>query len=491
MSFVDLVHQGAVVVSMAMIVYFAALNLNYLVLTVLGWRTISDYVRRRAFRDYAMVQDSALSVPVSILVPAYNEAPVIVESVRSLFALDYRQFEVVVINDGSRDGTLEALQEAFALVEVERVPRADLTTEPVRRVFVSPMESRLVVIDKENGGKADALNTGLRYARYPLFCAVDSDTMLEPDALGRLVWQFQAEPETVACGGIVRIVNGSTLRNGRVAQVQTPSSLLVNVQIVEYLRAFLAGRLGWSRLQMLLIISGAFGLFRRDVVIEAGGYAADTVGEDAELVFRLHRHCREQKRPYKLSFIADPVCWTEAPTSLRVLSRQRDRWQRGLIQSMLRHRPMIGRRRYGAVGAVAMPYFVMFEMLGPLIELAGYAVMATSAALGWVSAPIALLFFGLAVVTGLLFSFGALAIEERAFQRYPRWRCLARLAVAAVVENFGYRQFMTIVRARAFLTLLRRDHGWGEMTRRGYEIEPPETAAVESEPAAAPLPALR
>ena len=473
-------HDGAVVVSIAMIVYFAALNLNYLVLTVLGWRTISDYVRRRAFRDYAMVQDSALSVPVSILVPAYNEAPVIVESVRSLFSLDYRQFEVVVINDGSSDETLARLQEAFSLVEVERVPRADLATAAVKRVFVSPVEARLVVIDKENGGKADALNTGLRYARYPLFCAVDSDTMLEPDALGRLVWQFQAEPETVASGGIVRIVNGSTLRDGRVAVVRTPASLLVNVQIVEYLRAFLAGRLGWSRLQMLLIISGAFGLFRRDVVIEAGGYEPDTVGEDAELVFRLHRYCREQQRPYKLSFIADPVCWTEAPTSMRVLTRQRDRWQRGLIQSMLRHRTMLGRRRYGAIGMVAMPYFLIFEMLGPLIEVAGYAVLVTSASLGWVSPSVALLFFGLAIGAGLLFSFGALAIEERAFQRYPRWRCLARLALAAFVENFGYRQYMTLVRTRAFLTLMRRDHGWGEMTRRGYEIEP-----VEAEPVVA------
>jgi cellulose synthase/poly-beta-1,6-N-acetylglucosamine synthase-like glycosyltransferase len=467
----DVLHDLVVWFSVAMVVYFALLNLNYFVLTIVGWNAISDYVKRRDVRDYAMVEGSALSVPVSVLVPAFNEAPVIEASVRGLFALNYRQFEVVVINDGSTDGTLEELKRAFALVEVERVPRADLKTADVRGVYVSPTEERLVVIDKENGGKADALNTGLRYARYPLFCAVDSDTMLEPDSLGRLVWQFQAEPETVASGGIVRIVNGSTLRDGRVATVQTPKNLLVNVQIVEYLRAFLAGRLGWSRLQMLLIISGAFGLFRRDVVIDAGGYDPDTVGEDAELVFRLHRHCREQGRPYKLSFIADPVCWTEAPTSMRVLTRQRDRWQRGLIQSMLRHRVMIGRRRYGAIGLVAMPYFVIFEMLGPLIEIIGYASFALSAALGWLDGTIALLLFGLSVVTGLLFSFGALAIEERAFQRYPRWRCLGRLCLAAFVENFGYRQWMTFVRARAYLTLIRGDHSWGEMTRSGYATD--------------------
>ncbi len=476
-----MLHDLATGFSIAMIVYFAILNLNYLLLTVLGWRAISDFVRRRTFRDYSMVQESSRSVPVSILVPAFNEAPVIVESVRSLFSLDYRQFEVVVINDGSSDDTLEELRRAFALVEVDRVPRAQLETAEVRGVFVSPTEHRLVVIDKVNGGKADALNTGLRYARFPLFCAVDSDTMLERDSLGRLVWQFQAEPDTVATGGIVRIVNGSTISDSRVTRVATPRSLLVNIQIVEYLRAFLAGRLGWSRMGLLLIISGAFGLFRRDVVIEAGGYDTATVGEDAELVFRLHRYCRETGRPYKLSFIADPVCWTEAPTSLKVLARQRDRWQRGLIQCIVKHRRMLGRREYGRIGFVALPYFVVFEMIGPLLELAGYVVVTVSAAMGLISPGIALAFFALSVVCGLIFSFGALAIEERAFQRYPRWRCLARLAMAAALENFVYRQYMTLVRARATVRLiLGRDAGWGEMLRTGYTVEP--SAAAQAPP---------
>jgi cellulose synthase/poly-beta-1,6-N-acetylglucosamine synthase-like glycosyltransferase len=461
-------HEVLGVLSLVLLAYTIALNLNYTLLLGLGWAEIAAYVRRRPLRDYDTVARSELSTPVSILVPAYDEEPVIVESVRSLLASSYRELEVVVVNDGSSDGTLERLLEAFAMAEIERVPRARLATKEVRAVYGSASEPRLVLVDKENGGKADALNAGLCHARYPLFCAVDSDTVLDRDALARLVWQFQQAPETVGVGGIVRIANGSSVRDARVVDVQTPRRLLVNLQIVEYLRAFLTGRTGWSRLGMLLIVSGAFGLFRRDTVIAAGGYDTTTVGEDAELVFRLHRHCREQGEPYKISFIADPVCWTEAPADARTLSRQRDRWQRGLVESLWRHRRMIGRPRYGLVGTVAMPYFLIFEALGPLIELIGYLVVPTAFAVGALDPMFALLYATLAMTYGLVFSFGALRIEELAFQRYRRWRCLVRLVVAAVIENFGYRQWNTLVRARACWRLVRGSRGWGEMARTGF-----------------------
>jgi glycosyltransferase involved in cell wall biosynthesis len=349
-----------------------------------------------------------------------------VPSIRSLLASHYRELQVMVINDGSTDGTLAALKEAFELVEVERVPRANLPSAPVRAVYASPLDDRLLVIDKDNGGKADSLNCGIRYAAYPLFCAIDSDTMLDPAALARLVWSFQAEPETVATGGIVRIINGSLLEDGKIRSVRTPEKTLVNVQIVEYLRAFLAGRAGWSRVNMLLIISGAFGLFRRETVVEAGGYDTTTVGEDAELVVRLHRHCRDQKRPYKITFVADPICWTEAPAERGALRRQRD------------------------------------CVIGLL--------------LGWVNPSFAAVLFGLAFTYGLVLSFGALLIEGRAFARYPGWRDLRRLMVAAVVENFGYRQWLAIVRTKALWTVLRPDTGWGEMTRVGFSEPVPAVA---------------
>jgi cellulose synthase/poly-beta-1,6-N-acetylglucosamine synthase-like glycosyltransferase len=397
--------------------YLAALNASYTLLLGLGWSEISRWVRRRRLRDFETIASSELSLPVSIIVPAFDEEKVIVASVRSLLGAHYPSFEVVIVNDGSSDATLEELRRAFGLVRVERVPRARLQTRPVRGVWVGADDPRVVVVDKENGGKADALNAGLSFARYPLFCAVDSDTMLDPDALPRLVWHFQARPETVACGGIVRIVNGSSVDGARVTRVRTPRSIVVNLQIVEYLRAFLVGRTGWSRLGMLLIISGAFGMFRREAVIEAGGYAVDTVGEDVELVVRLHRRHRERGVPYRVAFVADPVCWTEAPTSLRALARQRDRWQRGLLETLWTHRAMVGRRRYGRAGLVAMPYLVAFEAVGPLLEALAYPATLAAVALGWIDPRVALALLALTFTYGLALSFGALRIEERAFQR--------------------------------------------------------------------------
>jgi len=466
----------------AFVGYFMALNLAYTVLLLLGSRQVSEWVRRRPLRDFRGVSASPLSLPVTILAPAYNEAPVIVPSIRSLLAAHYRELQVMVINDGSTDGTLAALKEAFQLVEVERVPRANLPSAPVRAVYASPLDDRLLVIDKDNGGKADSLNCGIRYAAYPLFCAIDSDTLLDAAALARLVWSFQAEPETVATGGIVRIINGSLLEDGRIRAVRTPENTLVNVQIVEYLRAFLAGRAGWSRVNMLLIISGAFGLFRRETVVEAGGYDTTTVGEDAELVVRLHRHCRDQKRKYKITFVADPICWTEAPAERSVLRRQRDRWQRGLLETLWRHRRMFANPRYGGIGMIAMPFFLFFEALGPVVEISGLAYCVIGLIFGWINAPYAAVLFGLAFTYGLVLSFGALLIEGRAFARYPGWKDLQRLMVAAVVENFGYRQWLAIVRTKALWTVLRPDTGWGEMTRVGFSEPVPAVAPGISSP---------
>jgi cellulose synthase/poly-beta-1,6-N-acetylglucosamine synthase-like glycosyltransferase len=468
------------------VVYFAALNGAYTLLLLIGGAQVSDWVRRRPLRDFRAVSSSPLSLPVTIIVPAFNEAPVIVHSVRALLGSRYRELQVMVVNDGSTDSTLDALADAFELVRVERVPRANLATAPVRGIYASRGDVRLVVIDKENGGKADALNCGIRYAAYPLFCSIDSDTILDPDALARLVWAFQAEPETVATGGIVRIVNGSRVEGGRVRAVRTPRSLLVNAQIVEYLRAFLAGRAGWSRLNMLLIVSGAFGLFHRATVVDAGGYDTSTVGEDAELIVRLHRHCRERRRPYRITFVADPICWTEAPSDLATLARQRDRWQRGLLETLWRHRAMIGRPRFGAVRLLGLPFFLAFEAAGPLVEIAGIAYSATGLVVGFVSPALAAVVMALAFTYGLVLSFGALLIEGRAFARYPDWLDLRRLMAAAVVENFGYRQWLALVRAKATWTVLRPNHGWGEMTRVGFR-EPIATAPAD--PVAAPAPA--
>jgi len=409
-----------------------------------------------------------MSMPVSILVPAYNEERSIVASLRSLLTSQFIEFEIVVINDGSKDQTMAALTDAFGLVKVGRIPRSNIPTKPIRGVYTSLLEPRVVVIDKANGGKADGLNAGVNHAIYPLFCAIDADTMLDAGALSRLVWEFQAAPETVAVGGIVRIVNGSLLKDGRLLTVRTPRNLLANLQIIEYLRAFLGGRIGWSKSGMLLIISGAFGLFRRDVCVEVGGYDPTTVGEDAELVLRLHRYQRERGEACRITFFPDPICWTQCPEDLGTLVRQRDRWQRGLIEMIIQHRRMLMRPRYGRIGCVAMPYFVIFELLGPTIECVGYVVFLLALVLGMVSPWFALAFFAVSLTYGLVLSFLVILMEERAFRRYPDWTDLIRMTVCAIVENVGYRQMLAAVRMRSWYTLARGKQHWGDMTRKGF-----------------------
>ncbi len=324
------------------------------------------------------------------------------------------------------------------------------------------------MIDKENGGKADALNCGVNAARHPYVCAVDADTMLEQDSLLRVAKPVVDDPElVVATGGIVRIANGCRIDAGRVVDIRLPSGTLAALQVIEYFRAFLIGRIGWSRLGSLLIISGAFGLFRRDLVEAVGGYATDTVGEDVELVVRLHRYLRARGEPYRIEFVPDPVCWTEAPDDVGSLLRQRRRWQRGLAETLWRHRRAIGNPRYGVFGLVACPYFLVFELLGPIVEALGYLALPVAVALGVLSLDFLIGFVVIALLLGLLLSVNALALEEFSFRRHPRGRDVARMLAFAVVENLGYRQLMSVIRIVAFVDVARRRTAWGAMTRRG------------------------
>jgi cellulose synthase/poly-beta-1,6-N-acetylglucosamine synthase-like glycosyltransferase len=325
-----------------------------------------------------------------------------------------------------------------------------------------------MLIDKENGGKADSLNVGINFSSYPLVCSIDADTILDHQALARLVWEFQADENTVASGGIVRIINGSVLRDGALVRVQTPRSVLANVQIVEYLRAFLGGRIGWSKARALVIISGAFGLFRRDALVQAGGYDATCVGEDAELILRLYRTRAAAGQPCRVTFFPDPICWTEAPGDLRTLARQRDRWQRGLGQLLWRHRDMTFRRRYGRVGSLALPTFWLFEYFGPVLETLGLILVPIGFLTGYVSASVFVTLLALALVYGFLLSLLSILIEERAFQRYPTWVDLRRLTAAIVVENAGYRQWLALVRTRAMLKRPGGKHVWGAQKRAGF-----------------------
>ena len=457
------------VLGLVVLVYFEVLTALYVLFTVIAWRAIAAHLAARRYDAIDEALASPFTPPVSVLVPAFNEEAGIVESVRSLLALRYPEHEVIVVNDGSTDGTLAHLERAFDLAAVPKALRGALAYAPVRRTYVSRRHTNLTVVDKENGGKADALNCAIDAALYPFFCAVDADALLEEDALLRVAKPVLDDPDLVAAtGGIVRIANGCVVDHGRVMEVRLPASRLATFQVVEYFRAFLVGRVGWSRVNALLIISGAFGLFRRDVVEAVGGYAANTVGEDVELVVRLHRYLRGRGEDYRITFIPDPVCWTEVPEDFRTLGRQRRRWQRGLTETLWRHRSVAFNPRYGTLGLFAVPYFLLFELLGPVVELTGYVVIPLAAAAGFLSMTFLLAFLVLAVFLGMLLSVSALAIEEFSFRRHPKGREIGRMLLFAALDNFGYRQLLSLFRALGLLDVIRRRRGWGEMRRRGF-----------------------
>ncbi len=454
--------------SISILVYFIVISLFYLTIFLLSFMGLVSHQIRAGFATTNEILKAKITPPVSILSPAYNEELSIVASVNSLLTLIYENLEVIVINDASTDKTLDKLKEAFKLKQTARKYNHQIPTKNVKAIYRSQTIKELIVIDKENGGKADSLNAGINICSYPLFCCIDADSVLEKQSLLRMVLPFmEAYSSTVATGGLIRIANGCTYREDYPMEVATSKKWIVNFQIVEYFRAFLAGRMGLNLLNCNMVISGAFGLFKKQPVIDVGGYRNDLVGEDMELVVRLHHELRKDKKPCGIYFIPDTVCWTEAPESYKTLARQRNRWQRGLAESLFCHITMLFNPRYKTVGLIAMPYFVFVEFLSPIIELIGYVIFIIGFFTGAVNLFTFTTFFLLAVIFGLALSLLALMMEEVIFHRYPKVKDLLRLMAAAVLENFGYRQYMAIIRAMGLLDWIRGRKSWGKMERVG------------------------
>ena len=451
------------------IVYAFVSNFNYFVLMALGYFVLRTQRTTEGSVERDPLFKSRLMPPISIIAPAHNEQLSIAQSTRSMLQLEYPEHEVIVVNDGSDDRTLQILIDEFHLYKSARQPLQNLATAPVNAVYES-QNLKLLVIDKQNGGKSDSLNAAVNYASTPLIAAVDSDSLLESNSLLLVVRPFLEDETTVAVGGIIRVVNGCTVEHGAVTKVGAPPSLLTKFQVVEYLRAFLGGRVALSYMNSLLLISGAFGLFRRDSVIEAGGFELNSLAEDLELVIRLHRIARENKRAYKIVFVPTPVCWTEVPDSWKSLAVQRKRWQRGGVESMWKHRGMLFNPKFGVVGCFGMPYLLFLEILGPTIEVTGYVITILGLLIGFISLTTALLFFIGSVLFGTMISISAVLLEEFTTRRYAHPLDLASLIWAALVENFGYRQTNAIWRFSGIFQALRKKKKkvWGKLTRRGF-----------------------
>lgn len=454
------------------LVYYFMLNSLYLLFIFLSLIGIFRYRNAMAYVSFKDIFQMPLVKPISIIAPAYNEGLGIVESTKSLLALEYPLYEVIVVNDGSTDDTLEKLIEAFDLRKSKRVFRKTIETKPLKGIYISPANPKLVVVDKANGKKADAMNAGLNVSRYPLFCGIDADSILEKDSLLKMVRPFIENPDkTVGAGGIVRLFNGCTVKHGQVIKVRLPRNSLARFQILEYLRAFLGGRIGMNMLNSTLIISGAFGVFRKDVALKCGGYRAASIGEDMDLVIRMRKYLHEKKTRFSLEFVPDPICWTQAPESMKSLARQRNRWHRGLVEALYHSRKMLFNPRYGVTGMFAMPFYLIFEMLGPIIEVSGYVIFTVLVVFGQYNRPFALLFFLLAVVFGILLSLLSILLEEYSTRRYPRLRDIITIIVYGLLENLVYRQWLAIVRAKAFFDLAAGKHEWGEMDKKGFAFE--------------------
>jgi cellulose synthase/poly-beta-1,6-N-acetylglucosamine synthase-like glycosyltransferase len=462
----------------ASLLYLIGIDLAYLALNVVSFVVLRRH-RQRQTLGPLYNRYSTLELPVSLLIPAHNEEATVAATVRSLLQLNYAHFEIIVINDGSTDGTLEVLKEAFGLRRFPEVVRRRLATAPLRGVYRSTIHPELKVIDKENGGKADALNAGINAARYPLFCALDADGVLRPDSLQLITTPFLNDPRTVAAGGIVRIANGCDVVNGWLVRTGVPRHPLALLQVVEYCRAFLFGRLGWNPWNGLLVISGAFGVFHKETVIEVGGYRRNTIGEDMELVVRLHRILSREGRPYRIVFAPEPVCWTEVPESLMVLRSQRSRWQRGLCESLWLNRGLLFSRRGGVAGWLAFPFILVFECLSPIVEAIGWLYFGGGYLAGYVDFDFAVAFLLVNIGFGALLSVSSLLLDEIAYHTYPRQRQILVLLVAAIVENVGYRQLTFFWRLVGFgQWLTGRRQTWGNMTRRaGWSSSRPAGAS--------------
>lgn len=445
------------------------LSLIYIVQLIISFIQVRKDDKARQSNDYGRYVSSENLLPISLLIPAYNEEENIVSNIKSLLKIDYPQFEIIVVNDGSTDRTHELIVESFGLYKIESAVKTSIPTKEVRGVYYNIEYPNLIYIDKENGGKSDALNAGINISSYPLFACLDADSRIEPDALLKLSIEFLKNTDTIVAGGLVHIANGFKIRDGRVNGFTMPLKMIERFQIVEYYRSFLSGRVSWGATNSMLIVSGAFGVFKKQAVIEVGGYKTNTIGEDMEIVVRLHKYMRAHKRKYKIIFCEDSVCWTQGPMSISDIRSQRRRWQIGLLDTLISHRSMFLNPRYGLIGLMAIPYNWIFELLGAPIEVLGYFLIPFSLVMGELNMFFFIMYFLLAVLLGVILSIGSLILEQYTRKTSMSAKQCLSLSLYAVLENFGYRQAITLFRVEGILKYRKLRKTWGKIKRKEVE----------------------
>lgn len=445
------------------------LNLIYIVQLFISMIRVHNNYNKTFSDDFHSYVDSDNLLPISLIIPAYNEEENIVQNIRSLMKLNYPMYEIIVVNDGSTDKTGELVIQAFHMHKIETAIRYQIPTQKIEAVYFSREFPNLLYVQKQNGGKSDALNAGINISRYPLFTCLDADSRIEKDALLRLSMEFIKDSRTVVAGGLVRIANGSKIVDGELKGFSMPQKLIERFQIVEYYRSFLMGRVFWSASNSLLIVSGAFGLFRKQTVIDVGGYKRNTIGEDMEIVVRIHRYMRKNRKKYRVKFDEFSICWTQGPMSMQDIRSQRRRWQIGLMDTLISHIGMTFNPRYGFVGLISVPYNWIFELLGAVVEVIGYFLIPFSLIMGELNMFFFVIYFLLSVALGVILSEGSLVLEQYTHRAAMNAKQSIAISVYAVLENFGYRQMITIFRVEGILKYRKLRKTWGKIKRKEFE----------------------
>lgn len=454
-------------------VFSAAAIASYLVLAFISAIETIEYKRKNSYVNYKEIMSSNSAPSISIIAPAYNESLNIVENVRSLLSNHYVNYDVIIINDGSKDDSLEKLIEVYNLIQVDYLINEQIPTQPLRNGIyksTNPAFEKLIVVDKENGGKADALNMGLNISNSEYVACIDVDCLLLEDSLQKMIKPFleTTDRKVIAAGGVIRIANSCVVKGGKLQDVNFPKKLIEQGQILEYIRAFLLGRMAWSRLNGLLVISGAFGLFDKKIAIKVGGYDRNTVGEDMELVVRMRAYMEEQNKIYKVAYIPDPLCWTEAPDNYKIFISQRNRWTRGTIETLRKHRKIGFNPKYKVLGLISYPYWFFFERMAPVIEFVGILYFGILIVFDKIRWDYAFALIILAYLFTVFFSLIALITEELTYHQYKKKGTGIRLLQIAFLEPFVNHPFILYAAIRGnFDYYFNKKKKWGEMTRKG------------------------
>lgn len=460
-------------ISIVFMMFTVFLFTIFSIMTYLSTKNSIHYRKKNSFGDLSKIMASPLAPSITIVAPAYNEELTIVENIRSLLSLRYVNYEVMVVNDGSKDSTMQKMIDAYKLVKIDKEIDPNWQSKPIRGVYKSELRSfsKLTVIDKENGGKSDALNTGMRLSENQYVGCIDVDCLLVPDALLHVVKSFfqRSKKRVIAVGGVIRVANSCKISGGKLEEIRLPKNWLAKFQLLEYTRSFLLGRMAWGRIDSLLIISGAFGFFDREIALAAGGYDTNTVGEDMEIVFRIRRYMHDRREAYTIEYIPDPLCWTEVPESLKILINQRDRWARGNVETLIKHKDMFFNSKFGRLGLLSYPYWFFYEWLAPILEFTGLFSVVLFSYLGilnwnfFVALTVAVYSFS------MMFSFYAILWEVYTYNQYKRTKDILTLMLFALIEPFVFHPIVSFSAIRGnYKKLFKINAGWGAIGRKGF-----------------------